>query len=99
MALEGPDPWSMRDESFVKYLYQCEEIASKLDTGIKDMMVYIFSGKSRCHQEWESLFKAVCQAHFMRDFLNQHCANIFTIADNFLSQLEEWKQEVDGTIN
>ena len=99
MALEGPDPWSMRDESYVNYLQQCENIASKLEVGINHMMAYIFSGKSRSPQEWENLFQALTQAQFMREYLNQHCANMFTIADSFLLQLEEWKQEVDGTLN
>ena len=99
MALEGPDPWNMRDESYINYLHHCEHIANMLDKGIKHMMAYIFSGRSRCPREWDNLFKAVCQAHFMRDHLNQHCANIITIAENFLTQLEEWRQEVEATLN
>jgi hypothetical protein len=99
MAFVGPNIWEMTDQPYNGYLEHCERISDMLGKAIDLIMAYILQGRVRSPSEWETLFKALNQAVFIREYLNSHCANLLTIAEDFLAQMEDWQQELRATLN
>jgi hypothetical protein len=99
MVFEPLNTDSKSDPTYYHYLEHCERVTTLLDNGINLMITYILAGRTRCPQEWDNLFRALNQASFMREYLNHHCSNLITIAEDFLAQLQEWQDEVQATLN
>ena len=80
------------------YMEYCERLVAILDKSLDLIMNHIFQGKCRNHQEWESLFKAVNQAVFMKEYLSVHGSNLTKITEDFLAQIQEWQNELQNKL-
>ncbi len=89
----------MGDQEYLSYVERCQRLTSLLDQAIHFLMHFIFEGRSRNHPEWEMLFKALSQAVFMKHFLSIHRSNLCAISEDFLDQLEDWKQDIQDRLN
>jgi len=88
----------MGDQEYWSHQEKCNRLAGMLSNVIDLLMHYIFEGRSKNKQEWEILFKAIQQAVVIKDYLNGNCANLLTIAEDFLAQASDWKQEIDSKL-
>ena len=84
----------MEDHEYESYLDRCQRLKILLDEAVTFLMHFVFEGRARNPDEWEMLFTALSQAAFMKHFLSIHCSNLCTIAEDFLAQLDDWKQDV-----
>ena len=80
------------------YMEYCERLVAMLDKSLDLIMNHIFQGKCRNHQEWESLFKAVNQAVFMKEYLSVYGSNLLIITQDFLAQIQEWQDELQNKL-
>lgn len=88
----------MNDSEYWTYMEKCEELTKLLSTAIDLLMNYIFLGRCQNSEQWETLFKAVGQAVFMRDHLKSYNSNLIGLAEDFLVQVKEWQQEIDTNV-
>lgn len=98
MSFVGPFIVDMNDREYDSHQEKCARFAIMLSSVIDTLMHYIFEGKSKDCLEWEVLFKAVQQAVLIKDYLDRNCANLLTIAEDFLAQAEEWHHEVGSKL-
>lgn len=99
MSFVGPFICEMGDQEYWCYQEKCSRLAVMLSRTIDTLMHYIFEGRTRNAEEWESLFKAINQAVLMKEYLDRNCANLLTIAEDFLAQACEWQREVETHLN
>lgn len=99
MTNVGFNIMQLEDQEYNSYLERCDRVTALLDQAINHLMHYIFEGHSSNGQEWESLFTALNQAVFMKSYLKMNCSNLLSIADDFLEQVEAWREEVRTRLN
>jgi hypothetical protein len=80
------------------YMENCERLVAMLDKSLDLIMNHIFQGKCKNPQELDSLFKAVNQAVFMKEYLSVYGSNLQTIAEEFLIQVHEWQDELQNKL-
>ena len=61
-------------------------------------MHYIFEGQTE-PEGWESLFRTLSQAVFIKEHLDIYNINLLTIAENFLKQYNEWMKHLQVRLN
>ena len=94
MSHIGENSNDMTDPQFYHYAETCTRLVGMLDQAIDSLMRHIFEGKCQNPSQWESLFKAVSQAVFMKEYLTGYCSSLVLIAQDFLVQWEEWIHEM-----
>lgn len=94
MSFYGPFVFEMNDHEYDSHQEKCTRLAVMLSRAIDTLMHYVFEGRSKNTLEWETLFKAIQQAVLIKEYLDRNCANLLTIAEDFLAQANEWEQEV-----
>ena len=99
MSLQGPNIFEMNDQQYWGHMEDCSQMAAMLSEAIDKLMHYIFQGKSKDTENWEPLFAGVNQAVLMRQYLSSNRANLLSIAQDFLDQVEEWQQELAAKLN
>lgn len=99
MTNVGENVILMGGQDYHCYLERCQRLTTLLDQAITFLMHFIFEGRSRDHHEWETLFKAVSQAVLMKYFLSSNHSDLCTISEDFLAQLEDWKQDIEDRHN
>lgn len=99
MQAIGPFVMNMTDQEYWSHMDKCSQVVGQLSQAIDNIMHFIFEGRSKNYGEWESLFTAVNQAVMMKQYLSMNCSNLLNIAEDFLIQVAEWKQEIEENLN
>ena len=99
MAFQGIYIADMNDQEHWAYMEHCDRLTGLLAKAIDHIMHHLFQGSCQNPQDWEALFKAVSQAVFMKEYLTMYCSNIVGVAEDFLTQIEAWQQEVQTKLN
>ena len=99
MSFVGPFIMEMGDQEYWAHLEKCNRLSALLSKAIDDMMHYIFEGRCTDSQQWEMLFYGLNQAVLIKGYLTQNCSNLLTIAEDFMSQIEEWHRELQQKHN
>ena len=81
------------------YLEHCETLTKMLTKSIDAIMRYIFEGRCTNPQDWETMFRAVTHATFIREYLAAYNSNLFQVAESFLLQFEDWNRELSNRLN
>ena len=89
----------MEDQEHWSYMEHCERLTGMLSRSIDHIMHHVLQGHCRDPAQWESLFKAVTQAFFMKEYLSMYCSNLLPIAEDFLTQIEAWQKELQEKLN
>jgi hypothetical protein len=99
MSFIGKNVIEMTDIEHFCYMENCNRLSNMLQAATDELMNYIFQGKCQNPEQWENIFKAVNQAVFLKEYLKVYCTNITAIAEDFLAQIEEWKNELATVLN
>ena len=94
MSFVGQDRPDFDDKGYWEYMQNCTTLSEMLDKAIQCVMHYILQGRCQDADEWESLFRAVSQATFIKDYLSVYQSNLIPLGESFLVQVEGWKQEL-----
>ena len=99
MSFIEPLIFEMNDQEYWSHQEKCNRLATMLSKVIDTLMHYIFEGRAQNYpEEWESLFKAINQAVLIKEYLDKNCANLLTIAEDFLAQAFEWQRDVENKL-
>jgi len=77
----------------------CLELTKKLTEVVNNLTSYIFEGHCKDPRQWETLFSALGQAIFMKEYLAMCSTDLISISQYFLEQFEDWKKELGQHIN
>ena len=99
MSFVGPFIMEMGDQEYWAHLEKCNRLSALLSKAIDDMMHYIFEGKCKDKNQWETLFVSLSRAVFMKEYLQMYLTNIGAITEDFLVQFEDWNAELAQTLN
>ena len=77
---------------------RCFLLKTRLKCAIDCLMHYIFEGQAE-RDEWETLFRALSQAVFMKEHLDGFSTNLLTISEGFLNQYNDWMKQLQVKLN
>lgn len=96
--MENPlDTIMMNNMQFYDHTDRCKVLKDRLTITVDCLMHYIFEGHCKDPSQWETLFKALSQAAFMKEYLEAYSINLFTISEFFLEQFDDWQKELQST--
>jgi len=99
MPFAGQYTVKMSDHEHWAYMEYCERLHTMLNQCLEALRQHVFQGKCKSHDEWEMVWKAYGQALFMKDHLGSYCSNLIPAAEDFITQVEAWQQELMERLN
>lgn len=90
---------NISDMGYYHYMTTCDELKAKLEKCITFLMHYIFEGRCKDRDQWETLLVSLTRAVFMKEYLQIYLTNIGGITEDFLFQFEDWHAELTKTLN
>ena len=84
----------MTSMQFFDHADRCNLLRNRLAASIDCLMHYIFLGHCKDPSQWETLFKALSQAVFLKELLEGYRVNVLSISAFFLEQFDEWQEEL-----
>ena len=77
---------------------RCFILTTRLNCAIDCLMHYMFEGQAQ-KEMWECLFRTLSQAVFLKEHLDMYSTNLLIISENFLSQYNDWMQQLQVKLN
>jgi len=78
----------MSNTEYYCYMDSCNELKAKLEKCVTFLMHYIFEGNCKDRDMWETVFRCLSQAVFLKEYLQLYLTNVGGIAEDFLIQFE-----------
>ena len=77
---------------------RCFLLKIRLRCSIDCLIHYIFEGQAE-REEWESLFRTLSQAVFIKEYLDIYNTNLLSISEDFLKQYNDWMTQRQAKLN
>ena len=99
MPFAGQYTVNMNDQEHWAYMEYCERLTTMLNRCVEVIRDHVFQGRCQTPDEWEMLWKAYGQAFFTKEYLAMYCSNLIPAAEDFITQVEAWQQELHDKLN